>query len=581
MKYTNMNTSLDDLKKFQDDQKEIMKFKNRITITLAYIICSSGFTVLLLNIANPSNALYSSASIFFLGLICVILTSLKKFQSATFLEIIGTTIIIIIMSYFQGSAYVFSMVSIFIIISAIYEQMYLSHILFYLSLIFMLIYVGIGRFTLSQTLIEPFDIALVNNIQVSLPIIILSYVLSYIIKNTFIKTINIQREQYKKLEQSQQDLLTQAQLISIKQISGGLAHDFNNLLTIVLGNISLFKEDERLPKDVIEGLIDIEDASKIARNLTHQLLDIFKESEFIIQEIPNLNQLIKNNVNFSLKGSKSSVVFEIDQNLWGIRGDSAKISLVIQNLLINADQSMKEGGILVIETSNITLKPENIYDLDEGDYVCVHIIDEGEGIPTNNQKKLFNLFFTTKSKGSGIGLSISKRIIKDHNGYIGFKSNIREGSDFFFLLPADIDIETKEKHKKKEMTKKYQGNVLIYEDNIKISKFLVKIMQNLGLTVYSASGGKSFLSFVDNLIEEKTHPNIFILDLNIPNDVDGIKMMEIIQKKIENPFIVLSSGYSDDYLITKYKDKGFSAILQKPYSIGEIKKILDKWVKSK
>ena len=109
---------------------------------------------------------------------------------------------------------------------------------------------------------------------------------------------------------------------------------------------------------------------------------------------------------------------------------------VINNLIINADQSMAEGGIIEIGVENLTVASENEMSLTEGRYVKITIRDYGAGIPEEYLHKIFDPYFTTKQKGSGLGLASVYSIIKNHDGYIGVESKVGAGTTFQIYIPA-------------------------------------------------------------------------------------------------------------------------------------------------
>ena len=116
--------------------------------------------------------------------------------------------------------------------------------------------------------------------------------------------------------------------------------------------------------------------------------------------------------------------------------DEGQINQVINNLLINADQAMPSGGIIKTEAENITVEEGSDLPLPEGEYVKLTIADQGIGIANEYLDKIFDPYFTTKQKGSGLGLATAYSIIKKHSGYIKVESQIGAGTTFHIYLPA-------------------------------------------------------------------------------------------------------------------------------------------------
>ena len=112
------------------------------------------------------------------------------------------------------------------------------------------------------------------------------------------------------------------------------------------------------------------------------------------------------------------------------------MSQVINNLIINATQAMPEGGIIEVRAENMTEGAEHAIPLKEGKYIKISIKDHGIGIFEEHLPKIFDPYFTTKQKGSGLGLATSYSIVKNHCGYITAESELGIGTNFYIYLPA-------------------------------------------------------------------------------------------------------------------------------------------------
>ena len=125
----------------------------------------------------------------------------------------------------------------------------------------------------------------------------------------------------------------------------------------------------------------------------------------------------------------------------------ARSSQVIHNIVLNAGDAMPEGGTIKIKAVNLSIDKKSVLPLKKGKYVLISIEDSGIGIPENYITKIFDPYFTTKQKGSGLGLATTFSIIKKHDGLLDVESRPGKGSTFFIYLPA---IETKQPPKKEE-----------------------------------------------------------------------------------------------------------------------------------
>jgi PAS domain S-box-containing protein len=233
----------------------------------------------------------------------------------------------------------------------------------------------------------------------------------------------------------QEELLKARKLESIGILAGGIAHDFNNILTGILGNISVAKAKLDSEDEVFRILVKAEKASLRAKDLTQQLFT-FSMGGAPIKETTSIGELIEDSVDFVLRGSNVRCEFSLPDGLWPVEIDKGQINQVLNNLIINADQSMPDGGLIKVSAENISLSAKDILPLKKGKYVKITIADRGMGIPKQHLQKIFDPYFTTKKKGDGLGLATSYSIIKNHNGHIQVESELGAGSTLIIYLPA-------------------------------------------------------------------------------------------------------------------------------------------------
>ena len=289
--------------------KYISDLKIRITIFVSLIMILGGIAGLF--IINNQNARISTIVITFLGFINLSLVYYKKYDMAMDVIIYGITVNIFSLTYLTGAAVVFMFVSIIIIISFIFEKVNTANVIFASSILFMIYLIAIGKLTLYTTYIEQYDANLGNNAQTLIILIPLSYGIGFLMKKTFIHTIQLQRLQYQQLVSMQQKLISQAELRSISMLAGGIAHDFNNIMSILLGYINIHKSDSRLPKETSEAFVKMELATLNAVNISNQIFALVKEDHDTKLEIKNMNNIIETTTDFTLKGSSIMPIFQL------------------------------------------------------------------------------------------------------------------------------------------------------------------------------------------------------------------------------------------------------------------------------
>ncbi len=244
------------------------------------------------------------------------------------------------------------------------------------------------------------------------------------------------------MRQLEEEQLKANKLESLGILAGGLAHDLNNSLTAILSNISLAKRSIRSDGETVRRLGEAEMACLQARDVTQQLLT-FSRGGAPVTEVASIVQLLQDWASFALSGSNVHYEIVAAPDLQLVDIDKGQMSRVINNLLINAQQAMPEGGTVSIHAANVTISSDSHeppVPLEDGDYVRIDIKDTGMGIPVSHMPRIFDPYFTTKQKGSGLGLSIAYSVVKSHNGHISVDSRIGKGTTFHIYLPASSKV---------------------------------------------------------------------------------------------------------------------------------------------
>ncbi len=376
----------------------------------------------------------------------------------------------------------------------------------------------------------------------------------------------------------EEELLKNQKLESIGVLAGGIAHDFNNFLTAIMGNLSLLKM--RLGDDnkrLIGRIQSAEKAAEKAQELTHQLLT-FSRGGLPVKKTTDIQELARDSAEFVLSGSNVDFVLESVSELWHAEVDPGQINQVLQNLIINADQAMPNGGTIFLKLENLEIKTPGKLPLKPGKYIKISIKDQGVGIPRKYLSKIFDPFFSTKQSGSGLGLATAFSIINKHNGYIEVHSEVGNGTEFVIYLPAT------EKRKEKETAefkiKKFKsGNkkpvVLIMDDEEMVRDLAANLFDQLGFIVLQAKDGDEALKLYQAFMEDSGKIDLVVMDLTIPGGMGG---KEAIQKLLEidpQAKAIVSSGYSNDPVMAEFTRYGFKACLKKPFKIEELVAILN------
>lgn len=237
------------------------------------------------------------------------------------------------------------------------------------------------------------------------------------------------------------EVLQARKLESIGIMAGGIGHDFNNILSAILGNLELARRMLEPEHQVQELLSSAVEASNRAKDLTGKLLLFTRREGRSIGNI-YLQEIFIEYKFEKMVGEKTSLQLEFGDDLSAIRIMPDHLKAIIQNLLINADGCMADGGTITVRAKNVEIDDESIPGLSGGQYVQIRVADTGSGIEKDILENIFDPYFTTKnrdsSRGSGLGLAIVHSIVKKNYGSITVQSSKNEGTVFTILLPAAV-----------------------------------------------------------------------------------------------------------------------------------------------
>jgi signal transduction histidine kinase/CheY-like chemotaxis protein len=381
-------------------------------------------------------------------------------------------------------------------------------------------------------------------------------------------------------KQIEEELFKSKKLESVGILAGGIAHDFNNILSGLFGHLELAKLKLPVDHPAYQHIRTANQAMDRATNLTNQLLTFAKGGDPLFETV-DVKEIIEDSIEFSLRGSSIKTTLTLPQDLWMVNADKGRLSQVIINLLINAEHAMPSGGTLTVEAINIAEFSNNFVPHLQGKFVCFKISDKGVGISKEQQKYIFDPYFTTKKSGSGLGLAMAHSIIAKHNGYISVESELDKGTTFSIYLPAKSDVQISDNVllTETENTLAHSGSVLLMDDDEMILDISAEMLDVLGYTVETAVDGESALQTYINAYKADKPFDVVIMDLTIPG---GKGAEEAITELLNfNPQVkaIVSSGYSTGKIMSNHTEYGFKGRLVKPFRMQELEnelcKILD------
>jgi signal transduction histidine kinase len=381
------------------------------------------------------------------------------------------------------------------------------------------------------------------------------------------KLLAEKRDSEKEQLKLQSQLRQAHKMEAIGQLAGGVAHDFNNILQVILGNASILQGgalEQNGPSPELEGILN---AVARAADLTRRLLAFGRRQVFQSRDL-ELNALVEGLLKMvtRLIGTSIQLDFIQGHSLGIVHVDPGQIDQALMNLIINARDSLPDGGKITIETENVTINGEYLRThpwVKMGRYVLLSISDTGCGMSKETQDRIFEPFFTTKTpdKGTGLGLAMVHGIVNQHNGFIHVYSEPGQGSTFKIYLPI---VERRATTVGTKIEGPIVGGVetiLIAEDEDAVRELAFRILSRAGYECHLAVDG---VDAVEKFNEIKDCVDLVLLDAIMPR-MNGRVAFDRIRAIRPDVRVLFSSGYSvnviPDALLTG-KDVD---LIQKPY----------------
>ena len=385
-----------------------------------------------------------------------------------------------------------------------------------------------------------------------------------------------------------QDVSFEAQLLetqkleSLGVLAGGIAHDFNNLLVGILGNVGMALGDVPPESRTAATLADVEAAAQRLADLTRQLLAYAGKGRFVVQPI-DLCALVREmrGLLAAVVSKRATIRVDLPSEVPQVFADSTQIRQLVMNLITNASDALGDtDGVITLRVGLLDVDAEYLRttfvddDLAPGRYVWLEVMDTGAGMPPEIQRRIFEPFFTTKFTGRGLGLAATLGIVRGHKGTLKVYSEPGKGSVFKLLLPAYVPESppaASGPRGAESAPSEGAGVVLVVDDEPTVQRAAQRILERRGFRVISAVDGRDALRKFD-----AHHDEIWavLLDLTMPH-LDGEQTMLALRERDPNVRVVLTSGYNQQDVTTRFVGAGFAGFLQKPFVARELLDAID------
>ena len=365
--------------------------------------------------------------------------------------------------------------------------------------------------------------------------------------------------------------LRQAQKMeAVGQLTGGIAHDFNNMLAVVVGGIDLAKRRLNGPKrEVMTHLTNAMEGATRAAALTRRLLS-FARSEPLLPERVDSRDLVSGMSDLLDRtlGERIQVDVDLDPDTWPTYVDPHQLENAIVNLAVNARDAMEATGIVRISTANVTLKANEVGDVQPGEYVRISVADTGGGMSAEVLERAFEPFFTTKAVGKGTGLGLSQIFGFAHQsgGEVGIESKLGKGTVVSLYLPrshsAAVPVRLHSGTQRSEGDIHVSGaRILLVEDDPRVRGATVGALEDLNYEPIACSSGAEAIALFDS------HEfDLVISDVIMP-EMTGPELIRHLETTHRNFAVLFVTGYvgegETDQLV------GYE-LLRKPFTVGAL-----------
>jgi signal transduction histidine kinase/CheY-like chemotaxis protein len=388
------------------------------------------------------------------------------------------------------------------------------------------------------------------------------------------------RQQRAQAQAQEERRVTTERLRSLHLVAGGVAHDLNNALGPMLAlpdAIDMDLQQHRegpIPPEVFE---DLETIRRAGERAAHTIRDLSALGQPLLADAKTLDlkRLLEDERDalYTLCEGEAGIVLRVvsGERPLLVRASKSHLVRAVSNLVLNAIDAIQSRGVITVRAHARTLSEalEGFERVEAGHYVVVEVEDTGVGIPAEHLARVLEPFFTSRkrptAKGTGLGLTIVQRIVKDCGGYLRVESQVGKGSVFSLYFPAEGEAAASASHRPAPAVGGY-GRILVVDDEDGQLRTARRTLTQLGYDVITAGSGEAALEVFAQLGPESF--DLVVLDVVMPGGMDGKETLERLRALHPPQAVLMVSGWAPEQMDAISKDRGL-AWLSKPYSVTD------------
>ncbi|WP_060516446.1 ATP-binding protein [Pseudomonas sp. NBRC 111134] len=360
----------------------------------------------------------------------------------------------------------------------------------------------------------------------------------------------------------------------VGQLAGGMGHEMNNLLSGIGGSLELLQrrlQDGRLER--VDAYLEVARESVLrAMELTHRLL-AFSRHQPLAPKPLDFNRQLRLSEPLLLKtlGAEMRLHWQLDVAPWAVCLDVTQLENALVNLCANAREACLERGNVTVRSVNerLTASFPDENGLPPGDYVALHVEDDGHGFSTRDITRAFEPFFTTKpiGRGSGLGLSMVYGFVGQSGGYAWIESSPNQGARVSMLFPRCHDPAPEAPKPVQRSQRMAQGErLLLVDDELNLRAVMREYLTERGFVVTDASDANAALERfrLDGPFD------LVITDIGLPGGFSGRQVAKAMRMQLPSQKILFITGYADHPVEAQLLDQPGTALMNKPFLLADL-----------